>query len=635
MAASGKSPAGGGLGSPLQPAKLKGMPGVKQPGPAIPAPAPTNPVASPEYPGAGGFSQDRFWLSTSASFPVLSAVWLAAALLRFGAAMLMTSPSVLTDELTYWSMARSFHHGMHFLAFNVRADYPSQLYSVLLSPLFSVGDVNVVYALAKLVSSLMFCSVIFPAYFLAREILDQREALGVALLSLLIPGGIYTATVMTENLYYPAFVLSAWLAYRALYRGKLRDGILAGLGFVLAYYVKPHVLFLMAGYGLAVAIWFCSRLTRSYPAKPLVKDEFAGLLRRGVPFVVFAFGLLIRYFETRSFTDSLAALVFGESYLGILGLDKHRIPLSSFLISGTWLLTVMWISTALLPVLAVFASAFQWKRLGEQQRWFWVLTACTAGLFLFMITRHNVLNDGILRTHERYVFQLSPLFFTWYFASRKQLPLRWLLPVASIILIATSVAITHSSNVLSWNNSSDSPTLSGLFWMHIRYPGRPVILVVLLIGGGLLCLSAPLLSRKPLAIVTIWAIFLIGCNAGWYGLRLKLVQPEVRRFNDLAAYVGAVVPRNDAIGVLEDNIDARVGWYGNFWLSQPFYFYFWQQHADWFAVAVTRTSDGSLNFGQNRPQFLLASDSIALPYVVVHDFPAVKVRMYLVPPGTK
>ncbi len=616
------------------------MLGVKQPGPAVAASAPTNPVASPDDDKTGGsplLSQDRLWTNNSALFPLLSAIWLATSLLRFSAAMLMTSPSVLTDELTYWSMARSFHHGLHFLAFNLRADYPSQIYSVLLSPLFSVGDSNVVYALAKLVSSLMFCSVIFPAYFLAREVLDQREAMGVALLSLLIPGGIYTATVMTENLYYPTFVLSAWLAYRALYGGKPRDGVLAGLGFVLAYYVKPHVLFLMAGYGLSVAIWLYSRLTRSYPARSAMKDEFAGLLRRGIPFVVFACGLLIRYFETRSFTHSLAALVFGESYLGIVGLDKHRIPLSSFLLSGTWLLIAMLISTAVLPLLAVFASAFQWKRLGEPQRWFWVLTVCTAGLFLFMITRHNVLNDGILRTHERYVFQLSPLFFTWYFASRKQLSLPWLLPVASIILIVTSVAITHSSNVLTWNNSSDSPTLSGMFWMHIRYPGTPAIIVGLLIGGGLLCLSAPLLSRRPLVIGTIWAIFLVGCNAGWYGLRLKFVQPEVKRFNDLAMYLKAVVPRNDAIGLLEDDTDPRIGWYGNFWLSQPFYFYFWRQHADWFAVPVTRTSDGSLNFDREHPRFLLASDSIALPYSMVHDFPAVKLRMYLVPlvPETK
>lgn len=548
--------------------------------------------------------------------------------------MFATSPSIFTDELTYWSLARSFHHGAHFIALNRHVDFPAQLYSILLSPLFGASDSSVVYVLVKLVSCLMFSSVVFPAYFLARELVDHREAMAVAILSLLVPGGIYTATVMAENLYYPAFVLSAWLAYRALYRGTPRDAVWAGVAFAFTYFVKPHVLFLMAAYGLTVAIWFGNRLAQSSSVKLAMRQELPGLLRRAVPFAVFACALPIRYFESIGYAHSLAGLVFGESYLGALRLGEHRIPLGTFLSSGIWLFGVMLIATAWLPVLSVLGSAFQWRRLTEAQRWFWVLTVTASGIFLVMITRHNALNDGILRTHERYVFQLSPLLFAWYFASRKQLLARGLGAVAGVVMVASSIAMARSVNALTWNNASDSPTLSGMFWMHWRYPHRPVIILAGLLCGGLLCLLAMLITRRLAVQVTLWAIFLVGCNAGWYGLRLQFIKPEVQRFNNLAMYLKASVPRTDSVAVLEDQVDARFGWYANFWLSQPFYYDWWKQRQDWFAVPLTGTADGSLDFGAQRPQFLLASDTVTLPYAAVHDFPEVHLRLYRVPAAT-
>jgi hypothetical protein len=615
------------------------MLGLEQPGPAVTAIAPAGSTASADCPGATNSlplspGRHKAVAVHSALIPLLTVFWLASTLLRFSVAMFMTSPTILTDELTYWSLARNFHHGLHFFAYNLRFDSPAQLYSIFLSPLFGAVDSSVVYVLVKLASSLMFCSVVFPAYFLARELLAESEALMVALLSLLVPGGIYTATVMAENLYYPMFVLSAWLTYRALCRGRLRDGVFAGTAFAVGYFVKPHLLFLIAGYGVAVALWFFSRLVAAPSVKLGVQDELPGLLRRCVPFVVFAFGLPVRFLETAGYTHSLVVVIFGEGYVGTVQLANHRIPWNSFVTSGTWLLMVLLVSTAWLPVLAMIESVLVWKRFNQAQRWFWVLSACTAAVFLVMITRHNVLNDGILRTHERYIFQLAPLFFTWYFVARRQLPVRWLPITGAVVVLVVSVAIARSSHLLTWNLSSDSPTLSGVFWMHLRYPNSGWIIVAALLGGGLLCLAAPLVTRKPHLFLIAWALFLIGANAGWYGLRLKFVKPEVKRINDVAMYLKTTVPRSDAVGLLEDGADRRVGWYGNFWLSQPFYFYGWKQPGEGFALRVTSASDGTLDFGKERPQFLLASDSIALPYTVVHDFPETHLRLYSVPSAT-
>ena len=48
-----------------------------------------------------------------------------------------------------------------------------------------------------------------PAYLLARRVVGQWPALLAALLTVAVPSMVYTATVMTENAYYPVFLLAA------------------------------------------------------------------------------------------------------------------------------------------------------------------------------------------------------------------------------------------------------------------------------------------------------------------------------------------------------------------------------------------------------------------------------------------
>ena len=308
-------------------------------------------------------------------------------------------------------------------------------------------------------------------------------------------------------------------------------------------------------------------------------------------------------------------------------------PWGLFAHSATWLILVLAISTALLPLLAVIMGAFQLPRFDEAQRWFWFFLVCVSGVFLFMITRHNVLNDGQLRTHERYVFELSPLLFTWYFASRNQLPRRLLLWITAIIVVGEASVLAYvSPHSLTWNVQCDSPTLSGLFWMLLRSPfhhPRAFILATLLVGG-LIYLLGSLSHRRLQILVLCWAAVLIAGNFGWYTLRLKLVAPDVKRFNDIALFVQAEVPRYDPVGFLEDNADQRVGWYGAFWWSGPYYSYYRerQPNTDWFAVPVKSRPDGSLEFGTKPPRVLLVSDSIALPYPMIHYFADAHMRMY-------
>jgi Dolichyl-phosphate-mannose-protein mannosyltransferase len=556
-------------------------------------------------------------------------------LTRFVAATLITYPSIFTDELTYWSLARSFHHGGHFLVFNLPSDIPAQLYPILLSPLFGMGDNNTAYILVKLVSCLMLCAVVFPAYFLAREIATEREAMCVAVLSLLAPGGVYTATVMAENLFYPAFVLGAWLAFRTLLHGRIRDAVLAGAAFALGFYVKPHILFLMAGYGLALVIWLATNWFAQASGARNFRLPLSGAARRCLPFVVFACGLVFRSSEIGKgggYAHSLALLLAGEAYAGTVQLGNHHLPLGPFVHSAAWLVLVFAISIALVPLLAAVAAAFRLTRLSDTQRWFWVFLVCVGCVFLFMITRHNVLNDGTLRTHERYVFELSPLFFASYFSFRKQLPRRTLLLAGTFMVVGGAAVLAYASpHLLNFNESSDSPTLTGLLWIYLRNPhaqARWWIFVAVLIGG-LICLLASLSRRSLRTVVLAWAAVLIAYNVGAYGFHLKVMGPDERGYNELGLYFKAEFAPYTRIGFLEDNADLRVGWYGDFWWSGPFCFYRRDLSAgDWFAVSVKDRPDGTLDFGGVSPEVLLASDTVQLPYPVIHVIRTMHIRVY-------
>jgi len=547
--------------------------------------------------------------------------------------MFVANPSIFGDELIYWSMARNFHHGLPLVAFNVHFDIPTQLYPLLISPLFAAGDSTVVYPLVKLVSCLMFCSVVFPAYFLARELLTYQESLLVALLSLLVPGGVYSATVMAENLYYPFFVLTAWLSYRALYRGRWGDSSLAGLAFAATYYAKPHVLFLMAAYGIALSIWLLIAILRAPSLHAGIRQSLPGLLYRSIPFAVFALSLAIRVWELAGYGHSLADILFGHFYAGGFHVSKH-LPFAAFLESGTWLLVVLTISTAWLPVLAMIESAFCWKRFADAHRWFWVFSSCAALIFLVMIARYNVLNDAFLRSHERYIFQLSPLLFTWYFASRRLLSSRWLFPVAGLFVIATSLALARSSSVLTWSSASDAPTFTGVFWARLRHPTGELMLLALLLCGGLLCLLAAA-SARPRRLFAGWAAFLIVCNIGWYGFQLTTIQHIVKPFSEFAWKLKVATPPSATIGFLQDQADIRAAWYANFWLPQPMYYYGDKEQTYWFVAPITRAPDGALNFGRPRPQLILAADSLVLPYNVIREFPELRLRLYQVPTLTE
>ncbi len=171
---------------------------------------------------------------------VLIALVAVSTLARFGAGLLVHTPLYFPDEYLYESLARGFAHG-HFA--EVRGQHVSTSVTIsyvvplLTAPLWVLHDVGISYRLTQLVGSLVFSCAALPAYALARRAgVGSRPGLLVAVLSLVIPAGLFTGMVMAEPYAYPLFLVATLLAVRSVERrtvGSLLATVVAGISLIV------------------------------------------------------------------------------------------------------------------------------------------------------------------------------------------------------------------------------------------------------------------------------------------------------------------------------------------------------------------------------------------------------------------
>ena len=122
----------------------------------------------------------------------------------------MLAPFIMVDELIYSETAKSFASDFTFAVRGVPVRGYGIVYPILLSPAYALFDrIPDVYAALKVINSLAMSLAAVPAYFLARRVVAPRLALLAALLTVAVPSMVYTATLMSENAYYPVFLTAA------------------------------------------------------------------------------------------------------------------------------------------------------------------------------------------------------------------------------------------------------------------------------------------------------------------------------------------------------------------------------------------------------------------------------------------
>ena len=113
------------------------------------------------------------------------------------------------DEMTYFDMAESFYRGFFSVA---QSHHYPPLYPLSIMPALVFRES--IFEGIKFINVVLSSSIIFPAYFIARQFMDRKHSLIAMLLTCLIPYHlVYPRRILSENLYFPLFI---WAVYVTL-----------------------------------------------------------------------------------------------------------------------------------------------------------------------------------------------------------------------------------------------------------------------------------------------------------------------------------------------------------------------------------------------------------------------------------
>jgi hypothetical protein len=508
-------------------------------------------------------SHDRRDLLRRKPFLCLVGVWIILGIARFLIARLIRQPEIMTDELAYWQMARSFWEKGVFLFHGKIYDIPSILYPMVLSRLFAIPDLALVFDLARLVNGFLITAVIFPTFALARMFIDSEKAVLPAILAGLVPGVVYSSLIMAENLYYPLFCLSYWLAFRTLQSGDWRDGAWAAIAFLVTYFTKPHLLFLAAGYALALAVNLLRERRRA-----VSRDGVAyRLLPRLIPFAGLGAAVAVRI-------SILGGFHSGQSWKGILGGEGYSVVFAS--IGGgpiairipmavIGLILTFCLGVAFVPAVNFFGALSRFRILPSPIRTYVILLLSASLVYLAGVTRVT-LGEPQTRMQERYLFILAPMFLVLLFAFESWSRRKLFVATASVWLAAVLWLSVSYRQILNWNLQSDSPSLTAFFLVSRRFPGVVPLILAALVTGALVLAS--MWGRRVGTTFGALALLFILLNAGWYA-NVWSVDGDLRRFKRFALNVATRVRAGETVAVITDGLDPRVVWALEFWLRNP------------------------------------------------------------------
>jgi hypothetical protein len=397
------------------------------------------------------------------------ATWLAAlvglsTLVRGAIGMRVPSSWILPDEIVYSELAKSIAQGNRPAIRDVSVFGWGEVYPTLIAPAWALFDDPVLaYHAALAISALVMSLVAVPAYLLARMFVSRRASFLVATLTVLVPSMSYTGVVMTENAFYPVFLLAVLLIAKAVRRPTIANQTLALVGLGLVAFTRIQGVALAGAYLLAVVLY---GLTGS-------RSELIPYLRRFVPTVVLAVGVPL--------VPVLVSLAQGKGAFGWLGArsntfeEFHPEEIPQWFV---YLAAGLILYLAVVPIAAstIMVGRGLSRRASERVRLFAAVALPTFAALLGSVSlvSASLDVDGTENLNERYVFYIVPLAFVglalWI---GEGLPRRrpWALLVASMcVLLAVILPIDRleynagfqSVALLPWIPFSESTAALGL-----------------------------------------------------------------------------------------------------------------------------------------------------------------------------
>jgi hypothetical protein len=347
----------------------------------------------------------RGWTS-SARLLRLPAVWLFAlvsvsTVVRAGLTAWVPGPWILPDELLYSELAKSIADGSRPAIRSVPVFGWGEVYPTLIAPAWVIFDDPVwAYHAALAINALVMSLVAVPAYLLARLFVATKLAFVVAAMAVLVPSMTYTGVLMTENAFYPAFVLALFLVARSVRRPTLGAQALALFGLGLLAFTRLQGLALAGAYAGAVVVHAVTgpRAERVRYLRRFLPSVGLGLVACVVPVAV----------STARRDGPLGWLGARSGTFDVV--RPGEIPKWFAYLAADLLLYV-----AVVPIVAaaVVVGLGLARRAAEEQRLFASVALPTALAMLGSVSLVSATFDvdGGESVNERYVFALVPLLF--------------------------------------------------------------------------------------------------------------------------------------------------------------------------------------------------------------------------------
>jgi hypothetical protein len=150
---------------------------------------------------------------------------------------------VQTDELLYVRLALGIGDDLS-LAPQLRGQHYavySQLYPLLLAPVYGLLDNPTAFKGAHLLNALLMASTAVPAYLLARAVeLPRYAAYAVAALTVAVPWMSMASILWTESAGYPAFAWAVLACHRCIVEPRTRNDLLALAALALAFFARTQ-----------------------------------------------------------------------------------------------------------------------------------------------------------------------------------------------------------------------------------------------------------------------------------------------------------------------------------------------------------------------------------------------------------
>jgi glycosyltransferase involved in cell wall biosynthesis len=494
------------------------------------------PVGGVPQPGRGARLLRAWpvWLWLSSLYAVSVAAQLALGLR-------VVSPWIMVDELVYSDMARSFASTGHFLIRGAHANY-GFVYPLLISPAYVVfSSMDEAYRWVRVIDALAMCSVVLPAYLLARRVVKSPSALAVAALAVVVPSMAYVGTVMTENVFYPIFVWLMFALVRALERPTLRRQLVVLTLCALAFVTRAQTVALVAAVLTA----------------PLV----LAWIERGRPRRLSAFRPLYGIIGLVALLVVVIEVVRGRSPAQVLGNYSvtsnggyHVWPVLKWIVLHVAELDLsLWI----LPFAALIVLLANARHLDRPLRVF--VAAATSVSVWLLLEVGAFASQYSQRIEERNLFYVAPLFLiallAWIERGQPKPPSATV--VAAVLAAALPGAIPFLS-LLNINSQSDTIGLQPWWYVGDAWAGRTSVGVVAVLVSIALAAAFLWLPRRYAPVLPV--LVALGFLAAW--LPVEQWQHSFPRLSRSAYAQGIGAGKSWIDQAAGPNADVAVLWSG-------------------------------------------------------------------------